>query len=462
MNNVSLPSRYEDIDEAYRGRLEPNAELIACVQDAMRSMTISGGIRFLPIFGLSGSGKSCASRELDKHLPETRVFLLSRQEIEDQSLLLRRINEEEKYGAKCLIAVVDQFEEQVKGRENIPTEFVEKISLLDRSDLRGKKIVFLWLTTDTEFQQRLEAACSRNTRLLVSSRFSVSGPPKSDWSRIVEETFSFHNDGKPLADFGIVAPDIDAIVRHTPTIGRCLESTAQAVGRCVPTLQDLSEYQIILLWPVSDDTRMQRVLQFTRPREGYLLNWDAWRRELNSQDGATLPLHEYNRARLYFDMRLVPIRAADIHRLCGDLDENQESFAQTYTDWFARTHFYHICSGSWESYDYSPVRSRISERADDAATWYETVTDSPSQVARRIASVLRHLGETAEYEKEITSVHSTVKADIYVEPNARVKKKRIIELKLFSAKNTMPSSIKEQVKITLRRHAQFAGFIQRQ
>ena len=66
------------------------------------------------------------------------------------------------------------------------------------------------------------------------------------------------------------------------------------------------------------------------------------------------------------------------------------------------------------------------------------------------------------YEKEISTSHSTVRADVYVETENDTKPKKIVELKAYSAENTMPSTIKEQIKVTLRRHAQLAGFMSRQ
>ena len=74
---------------------------------------------------------------------------------------------------------------------------------------------------------------------------------------------------------------------------------------------------------------------------------------------------------------------------------------------------------------------------------------------------LKELGENATYEEDIKSKYSKVRADVFIESSDRNPKKQILELKVFSSQNTMPSSIKEQVKITLRRHAQFAGFISR-
>jgi hypothetical protein len=76
--------------------------------------------------------------------------------------------------------------------------------------------------------------------------------------------------------------------------------------------------------------------------------------------------------------------------------------------------------------------------------------------------VFRVLGEFAIYEKEIETTHSKVKADIYIDESERNSKKQIIELKVYSSENTMPSSIRDQIRVTLRRHAQLAGFLQRQ
>ena len=459
--NISLPSRYEDLEEAYRGRLKPNNPLNQLIQKAVKSMSISGGIRFLPIYGKSGSGKSCASREIDRHLPETHVFLLDRDEIEDGDKLLERIHREKRNDNVCLIGVIDQFEEQVSGKENIPSQFIEKLSIYDRSHLKDIPTLFIWLTTNRDFQKELENSTSRNRRLLLESDFEVSGPSRESWPSIIKETFTFHNSEKPLADYNVVEKDLYDICQDALTVGEALESVGVLLSERIPSLQDLSEYQVILVWPVADGTRMQRVLQFSRPREGYLLNWDAWQRELTAQDRDTLPLQEYNRTRLYFDVRIVPLRVADIHKLCQNLDDDPETFSKTYMQWFQNTHLYQILSGNWDNYDYSPVKERESQRSEAAKTWYASVTNQPTKIGRRLSLILKELGENATYEEDIKSKYSKVRADVFIESSDRNPKKQILELKVFSSQNTMPSSIKEQVKITLRRHAQFAGFISR-
>lgn len=396
-------------------------------------------------------------------MPDIKTFVLTRQEIESSEDLLRRIKEERNNTDKqLLVAIIDQYEENVKGKEQIPTQFVERLSLLDRADLSKELIIFIWLTTSKPFQTQLSEATSRNTRLLSDKSFEISGPAKEEWPQIVEETFSFHNSETPLADYGVIAEDIKNLGRSSDTIGSTIILVGESLSDHLESLENLSEYQIVLFWPVADSTRSQRVAQFTRARSGYRLNWDAWYQELNEDDKRTLPLHELNRARLYFDMRVVPVRAADLHKLCMDLENQEKSLAAANLTRFRNTHFFHIISGNWENYDFAPMRERNSIRADDAKIWYESVTNKPTQLGRRIAKILCSLGLNAKHEVTLKSEYSTLRADVYVKTLTPEKKKRIIELKIFSSENTMPSSIKEQIKVTLRRHAQFAGFLQRQ
>lgn len=84
-------------------------------------MRISGGIRFLPIFGKSGSGKSSASLEIGTHIPDYEVRKVSRESIYNPEKL------EAEFGGNLfskptspLIAVVDQFEENAADKDDIP------------------------------------------------------------------------------------------------------------------------------------------------------------------------------------------------------------------------------------------------------------------------------------------------------------------------------------------------------
>lgn len=461
--DINLPSRYEDLDTAYKGRLAPNQDLIALVDRAYKSMRISHGIRFLPLYGESGSGKSSASRELSTHMPSVVSTTLERAEIETLEALTKKINSLHKTNPeKLIVAVIDQYEENVQGKERIPTQFVEHLSLLDRGELKNIPVVFIWLTTSEQFRNMLADATSRNKRILLEKDFEIKGPAPQTWARIIEETFSFHNMEKPLSDYEIIREDIEEIALHSNTIGETIEKVADKLGEGIDGLQNLSEYQVTLLWPVSDGLRNQRVMQFSKPRDEYRLNWEAWYIELNDDDRRTLPLHELNRARLYFDFRVIPIRAADLHKLCLELNRDDRSLGKTFLERFKNTHFFHVVSGNWQNYAYAPVRERESKRSDDANTWYETVTSTPTALGKRIAKIITACGLSASHEVEIKTIYSSVRADIFIESNGTNKLKRIIELKAFSAENTMPSTIKEQIKITLRRHAQLAGFLQKQ
>lgn len=462
---LRLPSRYEDLDLAFRGRLKPNQELLTLVKTAYAGMQLSGGIRFLPIYGESGGGKSSAAFELGTHLPEAHVFQLPRSAVESPTDLSGVVAAEtrkiEHTGKKLMVAVVDQYEEAAAQKTAVPTSFVEALALLDRGDLRSTRVLFLWLTTSKAFQKDLADATSRNRRILVKEDFVLLGPSKSEWPDIVEETFRFHND-KDLSDFELIREDLEQISREADTIGTTIEQVGLRLAQHVHTLHDLSTYQVIMLWPVTDGQRITRVQQFTDARQGYKVDWNAWYRQLNEDDKRQLPLRELNRARLYFDLRLVPIAAADLHPLCKDLDDDTFVLHKSYLERFQNTHLYSIVNGTWDPSSYKPLRERESERADAARIWYEGVTSSPTKLGKRLAKIFQELGLSAEHEQTITSTHGKVRADVLVIRSAAGPQNAIIEMKVFSAASTMPSSICDQIRITLRRHAQFAGFLARQ
>ncbi|MFE7197577.1 hypothetical protein [Microbacterium oxydans] len=426
-------------------------------------MSVSGGNRFLPIFGLSGSGKSSAARELASHLEGVKVLELSRDAIASKDLLLASI--EEAWGVRnhpdVIVAIVDQYEETVAETASIPGEFVERISLMDRNELRERPVIFLWLTTSSDFQASLAAATQRNRRMLIDADFALEGPDRAGWAEIIEETFEFHNGGKALADEGILRGDIDEIADASETIGETMLKVGRELGSSLPGLHDLSQYQVLMLWPVADAVGITRIHQFTHPRDGYRLNWNSFWRDLTNFDKSTLPLGAYNRARLHFDVRLVPIAVADLHQLGADLAAFEPSISRSYLERLQGTHFYSLLTEAWDEDSFTPMRERASQRADRAREWYATVTGDPVGIGRRLAHALRLSGLTARHEVDLQSENGAVRADVFVEREESEQPLVIVELKAYSQANTMPSTIRDQIKTTLRRHAQFAGFMPR-
>ncbi|MET3145769.1 UNVERIFIED_ORG: hypothetical protein ABIB63_001567 [Xanthomonas axonopodis] len=460
---LRLPSRYEDLDPAFRGRLRPNAELIASVQRAYQGMQMSGGIRFLPLYGVSGAGKSSAALELETHLPESKVVQLSRSAVQDRVVLETEIAAARSRLSpnQLLIAVVDQHEESVAEQGNIPTAFVESLALLDRGSLRTTPVLFIWLTTSRDFQKHLADATSRNQRILISRDFLLQGPERNGWPAIIEDTFRFHNEGSNLADYEVLTPQLVDISHEGESLGEAIQLTGERLYSYNASLHDLSKYMVVMLWPVSDGLRIQRVQQFTDARQGYKLDWNSWYRDLNSEDKRQLPLHALNRSRLYFDLRLVPIAAADLYPICQDLSNESFRLHRTYLSRLENTHFVNILKNEWNPENYAPLRERESQRATRAREWYETVTTSPTQLGRRLAQALGEIGITAAHEQTVSSPHSRVRADLLV-ARAAAPPNVIVELKAFSSSNTMPSTISDAIKTTLRRHAQLAGFLPRQ
>lgn len=461
-----LPSRYEDLEPAFRGRLLPDRGLLEAVNRAYRGIDMSGGIRFLPIFGESGSGKSCAAMEIGNHLPDILVLRLPREAVEDGQVLRHHLADTRarNRSIRMIVAVVDQYEEAVADRQAVPTQFVEQLSLLDREDLSGSKLLFIWLTTSRDFQAQLSAATSRNRRILLEADFELAGPTRDSWPEIIEDTFSFHNHETPMADFGVIGADLTEISNNPEflTIGHAIEKSGELIARNSDGLQNISVYQIVMLWPVTDGLRIQRVTGFSKAREGYKLDWDSWYRELNRDDREQLPLQEYNRARLYFDMRLVPIAAADLQPLCRHLEHDDEALHHTYLERFKSTHLFSVLSEQWDPDHYRPLRERVSNRATSARDWYHTVNDQPTQIGRRLARVISSCGYEAAHEREVLTRHGRVVADVHMERPGSARSRVLVELKCYADDNTMPSTIKEAVKTTLRKYSQLAGFVARQ
>ncbi len=463
--SIRLPSRYEDLDEEYRSKLRPVPRLNALIQRAYASMQVSGGIRFLPIFGQSGCGKTCAACELSTHIPSSHLELLTDEQLtlptdELTGHLCRRID---LFSQRDLfIWVIDQYEEKVRSSEAIPTEFIEKLSLLDRGPLRDQPMIFLWLTTDRQFQKSLTSATSRNTRILLEPDFELVGLPRDEWPEIIEETFSFHNEGKELADFDVLTSDTESTCRVASTIGDAIEQIGSRIGEPLYRLQDLSEFHVILLWPVVDGTGIERVKSFANSAAGYTLNWSAWYNRLNNEDRKQLPLRSYNQARLYFDFRVIPVPVADLHSICRRLDDDDYIPAPSYLNQFAKTHYYSVLSGASDERSFGSLFARDSKRAQEGRKWYEEATSSPTAVAKRLAKCLTELGYPSEYETEIRSASSRVVADVMSTRSGVHQKHVLTELKLYSPANTTPATVRNEIRKTLRKYAQLAGYIDRQ
>ena len=429
------------------------------VKQAAAGMAVSGGIRFLPIYGQSGSGKTSAAQELSTHLPECEVFTLTREAIESQESLNAAVHAQWKrrLPPKLLIAVVDQYEENVARRTDVPTRFVEALSLLDRGELRTNPTLFLWLTTSKEFQGDLAEATSRNERILVARSFEIAGPVQAAWPQIIEETFEFHNHGQMLADFDVLRDDLDEISYASGTIGQAIEEVGRRLGPHASRLQDISDYQVVMAWPVTG-SRIDRILAFTLPGDGYKLDWNAFYRAHDQNAHVSLPFHALNRARLYFDVRLVPIAVADLHALSHDLENIGAPLAPSYLERFKKSHLYSVVEGSYDPAAASRLRARESKRADDAATWYETVTDQPVLLGRRMARIFSNVGLPAKHEASVTAKNHTARTDILVQRvGGGSPAKVLLELKAFSTKNTMPAAIRDAVRGTLRKYAQLGG-----
>ena len=84
-------------------------------------------------------------------------------------------------------------------------------------------------------------------------------PDKASWPEIVQETFAFHNQGQHFADFEVLNSDIDDIADNAATLGRAIEEVGERLAAYTTEAQDMSQFQVVMLWPVTDGLRIARV-----------------------------------------------------------------------------------------------------------------------------------------------------------------------------------------------------------
>jgi hypothetical protein len=217
-----------------------------------------------------------------------------------------------------------------------------------------------------------------------------------------------------------------------------------------------------MVWPVVDGTGIERVSSFTNPSLGYSLNWSAWFNRLNESDRKQLPLKEYNRARLYFDLRLVPLPVADLHGICACLDDEDYVPPGSYLSQLKKTHFYTLVAGASEDRVFGTLKERESNRAKVAREWYESATRNPTTVGKRVAKCLTAIGYPAEHEQEVRTENARVVVDVLARRPTGHQNKVLAELKVFSSAQTTPANIRDEIRKTLRKYAQLAGYFPRQ
>lgn len=183
---------------------------------------------------------------------------------------------------------------------------------------------------------------------------------------------------------------------------------------------------------------------------------------MNANDKAQLPLQGLNKARLYFDVRLVPVSAADLQGICTELAEVSKPVIQSSITRFGQTHLVSLIQSTGGEVAFSPLRERPgSERGKAATQWYKSITRNPVGIGKSMADALQKLGIRAKHEVSEVSPFSSLRADVLVNRDTKPSK-IVIELKAYSPENTRPSDVSSQLRITLTKLARFAGFIQRQ
>lgn len=455
-----LPSRFENLDPRFHVHLIPDRPLLNVTRSTIAAMHVAGGVRLLPVYGASGSGKTSAAMQLRSLSTEFQVFALEHDLI-SQGGLAQAVKREQnrRPGERACVGIIDQYEESVGDRNELVARFVGQLTSLDRSEIVQRPTLILWLTPSKEFQAALvESAREKNARLVSVDDFILQGPPRAEWAGIIDRTFEFHNAGMSLADVGFVRPQLDDAVDKSDTLGESINRVGEQLVTAFPVSNDLEQYRVIILWPVADTLSLSRVISLSDAREGYSFNWNKWYWELNLRDRAQLPHEALNLTRILVDLRVVPLPVGQMHPSFINLDAPHPALSAGALAPLARSHLAQIVQDRWDPSTYRPMAITSSDTALRAMRWYETVRRRPTDLGQRLALCLRQLGLDAQYESTIDSDFSVVRADVRVRKHPR---SDLIELKAFAPRSTNGSNIRYQIRATLRKYAQLGGLLGR-
>ena len=154
---------------------------------------------------------------------------------------------------------------------------------------------------------------------------------------------------------------------------------------------------------------------------------------------------------------------ADLHGICLQLHDPTYVPTRSKLRQLQNTHFYRVLAGASETTVFGTLREwQKSQRLDNAKAWYETVTGKPVAVGERLARCLSQISFPSQHEYDVQTRHATVRTDVMAKRPSGNQDKVLIELKLFSSGQTTPANIRDEIRRTLRKYAQLAGYLPRQ
>ena len=251
--NFLLPDRYEGLERTMNPQdipkvIVPVKAAIEKIHEIYEEMASSGRGAFLVLKGSSGCGKTTFLKTLPIFIENIDLNIIG-----NEIPLTEGFNGLSGSDKQLRVLVIEGRESILDMKNEEVTTAIHKINTFIRSK-DGMNTLVVWPCNNEDIVTQLVETSKvvGGTALLGSqdTYYEFSGPPKSEYLNIVEQTVEILNQGKSLLDFGISNDTARECLPGCETIGEYLKTISTKIRSNKGFVKTLNQKERCKLWVV--------------------------------------------------------------------------------------------------------------------------------------------------------------------------------------------------------------------
>lgn len=268
---LRVPDRFEALAmedaSTLRGVITPVESSLRALDDRFLEIQSAGRGGLMVVMGVSGAGKSTFAKTAGL-FREVAVISIDSQQDLAQSLQSLGSNT----GPR--IAIIEGREALGEVAAESIEAYLHAINNYVRSSA-GNRTLFVWpINTDDMLQMltRIASGIGAEALLGIGEQFHLfSGPHKSEFVRIADQTIGALNQGASLYNLGLSAERAEQLAQESDTIGHYLGRVRIELQKNMQLVQGLLPQEPLRVWTVvvSDASAESAVNAVTRGRDAY-------------------------------------------------------------------------------------------------------------------------------------------------------------------------------------------------
>lgn len=247
---IYLPDRFDMMRDRvdWNAFVDPVDAALEMIDGQFDDFESSGHGSLVILRGQSGAGKTTFLTTIPLFRPGVQVERL--QYGEDIGSSLRQIPE----GDAQRIVIVEGREAVGKVSDSEIEHGLHGINSFLREDPRGARMLIVWPTNTDDLADKLATVADQiGASSLIGTDepvFNFSGPPKSDWPRIVARTVASLNLGAQLTAYGISSDDMDALLEESNSLGHLVRAVRKRAIKNTGQVGSLMKASPARVWSI--------------------------------------------------------------------------------------------------------------------------------------------------------------------------------------------------------------------